>query len=177
MYPYTQLLPPIFGRQDFSVGRGGFEKNMFLSDRPGRPKGGAPQKVGPVQATVLAAIRDNPSAAHGIGIARHLRRHLDPDIADAQVYVALRRLEARGLIVKRTDTDTLGDATDPQIENRPSTGRRGRPHKLYSLTVSGRRALERVGAEISTSNPGASAKKGKDPDDRTLGTTPTPLVG
>ena len=104
----------------------------------GRPKADAPLKVGPVQADILQIIRDHPELAHGVGIAGFLRDHRGHDVSDAQTYMALRRLDARGLIVERSaDTDT---------RNTPSDSRRGRPRKLYTLTASGMRALQQGGA-------------------------------
>ena len=120
--------------------------------RPGRPDAHDPDRVGPVQQAVMLAIRDHPSNAYGVGISRRLRREFDPDIADAQVYVAMRRLESRNLI---SEMKTLRKTAEP------SSGRKGRPHKLYSLTVSGKRALERGDAQFGSSNTDTRRKTGR----------------
>lgn len=93
-----------------------------------------------------------PSEAHGIGIARALRHELDPDLPDAQVYVALRRLEARGIIELSKDVDKTNS---PSLSNGP----RGRRRKLYALTVSGKRAISDA-ATNSKSEPGQSSNRG-----------------
>lgn len=104
----------------------------------GRPRADAPLKVGPVQAEILQIIRDHSDLAHGVGIAGYLRDHRGHDVSDAQTYIALRRLDVRGLIAERN--------AETDIRNTPSDSRRGRPHKLYTLTASGKRALEQGGA-------------------------------
>jgi DNA-binding PadR family transcriptional regulator len=132
----------------------------------GRPSAKSPNRVGPVQAEVLRIIRDRSGIAHGAGIAGYLRENFDADVSDAQTYIALRRLDVRGLIEPRPDTS----------DNRttPSVGRRGRPHKLYSLTASGRRALE--GGAADNSSTGTDAQmEGKFHGAKAKG--PTPVVG
>ncbi|WP_187971779.1 helix-turn-helix transcriptional regulator [Aquibium microcysteis] len=115
----------------------------------GRPSAEAPNKVGPVQAEVLRIIRDNPGSAYGAGIAQRLRERCGDEVSDAQTYIALRRLLARGFIAER----------DPHARtpNTPSDSRRGRPHKHYALTASGKRALHE-GGDASYSKAGSDAQ-------------------
>lgn len=113
----------------------------------GRPSADQPLRVGPVQAAILMIIRDFPDHAHGVGIATVLRCEFDREITDAQTYVGLRRLESRGLIAARSNNHSNGQETTPS----KSQGRRGRPHKTYFLTASGKRALESVVAGNSES--------------------------
>ncbi|MCS6623658.1 PadR family transcriptional regulator [Roseibacterium beibuensis] len=116
----------------------------------GRPSKTSPHRVGPVQAEILRVIRDKPDLAHGVGIAGYLRRQGNEDVSDAQTYIALRRLDARGLIAERQ--------SEPDPRNTPSDSRRGRPHKLYSLTASGKRALEEGGG-ATNSKAGTDAQR------------------
>lgn len=133
----------------------------------GRPRADAPFKVGPVQAEILQIIRDHSNLAHGAGIAGYLRDHRHHNLSDAQTYIALRRLDARGLITERS--------TDPDTRKTPSDSRRGRPHKLYTLTASGRRALEQGGG-ANNSKAGADAQmEGRFHGAKTQ--YPTPVVG
>lgn len=133
----------------------------------GRPRADAPLKVGPVQAEILQIIRDHPGLAHGAGIAGYLRDHRGHDVSDAQTYIALRRLDARGLIAERSP--------DTETKNTPSDSRRGRPHKLYTLTASGKRALEQGGG-ANNSKAGTDAQmEGRFHGAKTQ--DPTPVVG
>ncbi|MGP3699738.1 PadR family transcriptional regulator [Rhodobacter sp. NSM] len=133
----------------------------------GRPRADTPLKVGPVQAEILQIIRDHTELAYGVGIAGYLRERLGHDVSDAQTYIALRRLDARGLIAERN--------ADLEAKDTPSDSRRGRPHKLYTLTASGKRALEPGGGAVN-SNAGTDAQmegrfRGAKAED------PTPVVG
>jgi DNA-binding PadR family transcriptional regulator len=124
----------------------------FLKSKSGRPPKDEPHKVGPLQEEILRKIASKPSEAHGIGIARALRHEFDPNLPDAQVYVALRRLEARGIIELVSDVDSTNS---PSESNRP----RGRRRKIYALTMSGKRAISDA-AENSKSEPGRSSIQG-----------------
>lgn len=90
---------------------------------------------------ILRVIERYPNDAHGVGIARHLRKLLAVESPeDSQIYGALGRLEARRLIELSNDQASQ----DMPSSERPR--KVGRPRKLYSLTVSGKRALS-AGAE------------------------------
>lgn len=115
----------------------------------GRPRADAPLKVGPVQAEILQVIRDHVDIAYGVGIAGYLRDHRGHDVSDAQTYIALRRLDARGLIAERSP--------ETEKQNTPSDSRRGRPHKFYTLTASGKRALQ-YGGGAANSKAGSDAQ-------------------
>lgn len=125
----------------------------FLKLKSGRPPKDKPNKVGPLQQQILRKIAAAPSDAHGIGIARALRQELDPNLPDAQVYVALRRLEARGII--ELAKDNVDKTNSPSLSNGP----RGRRRKLYALTMSGKRAISDA-ATNSKSEPGQSSNRG-----------------
>ena len=99
----------------------------------GRPSADAPNRVGPVQAEILQIIRDVPEKAHGVGIAEILRSRHGDSFSDAQTYIALRRLDVRGLV-------TVDSGASDKIT--PSKTQRGRPRIYYTLTASGWRALE-----------------------------------
>ena len=132
----------------------------------GRPSAHDPDRIGPVQAEILTIIRDDPDNAHGVGIAEVLRRRHGDEFSDAQTYIALRRLDVRGLIRELSIA--------PGSKTTPSVGRRGRPRKLYSLTASGRRALE--GGDAVNSSAGTDAQqRGTLYGAKAKG--PTPVVG
>lgn len=134
----------------------------------GRPSERSPNRIGPVQAKLLAFVGAHPERAHGAGIAEHLRQTHDPALGDAQVYVAVKRLEARGFLV----------SVDTPETPLPSKRSQGRPHKYYSLTMSGRRALEGVATKGLSSNPGVN-RKGDSIDDAIQSTRKgqNPVVG
>lgn len=134
----------------------------------GRPGKKSPHRVGPVQAEILRIIRDKPELAHGAGIAGYLRKQGSQDVSDAQTYIALRRLDARGLIAELQ--------LDPENGKTPSDSRRGRPHKLYSLTASGKRALEEGGA-ATNSKAGTDAQREGNFHNGARNKGPTPVVG
>jgi PadR family transcriptional regulator, regulatory protein PadR len=77
---------------------------------------------------VLLAISRLESPAHGVPIIRELHGTVGRQISRASIYVVLRRLEVRGLVVSG-----MGDPT-PQ--------RGGRAKRLYTLTPHAVRALK-----------------------------------
>lgn len=117
----------------------------------GRPSADAPNRVGPVQAEILQIIRDVPEKAHGVGIAEILRSRHGDTFSDAQTYIALRRLEVRGLISERSDA--------PDNKTTPSAVQRGRPRKLYALNASGMGALKDEAAVDSWTKPDAQPRR------------------
>lgn len=98
--------------------------------------------LGLVQIGILGVINLHPERAYGSAIADEVSRRVGRELADAQIYVALRRLEDQGFVASRVDDLSV-----------PSKRTRGRPRKFYALTASGRRALESAGAYISSSRP------------------------
>lgn len=132
----------------------------------GRPSRRDPNRIGPIQGQILSFIATHEADAHGVGIARHLREANDPEMTDAQAYVALKRLEARGFVSSATASKDIYETT-------PSKRSRGRPRKYYSLTPSGKRALNSVGVEDFGLRPDGN-QKGKSDDYQTA---PTPVVG
>ena len=118
----------------------------------GRPASNTPYLVGPVQARILGFVNARPQQAHGVGIARYIRDNVDAEVADAQIYVAIKRLETRGFLVA-VNPDETGFA-----QNTPSERVRGRPRKYYSLTSSGMGALKNAVEGISNSDTDRSQK-------------------
>jgi DNA-binding PadR family transcriptional regulator len=84
--------------------------------------------LGPVQVAILRSIERNPAEAYGAAITTELHESVGGELVDAQVYIALKRMESRGLVKGISE----------------SGGRRGRPRKVYSLTGSGRQALKQA---------------------------------
>jgi DNA-binding PadR family transcriptional regulator len=78
---------------------------------------------------VIRSIRHLGLQASGTGIRDLLARQTGEEIESARVYVALLRLERKGLVSATDETE------------RPA-GRRGRPRRIYALTATGLRALE-----------------------------------
>mgnify|MGYP001815383002 CR=1 FL=1 len=87
----------------------------------------------------MSAIETEPDAAYGTAITRKVSDMTGRDMADAQVYVALQRLEHQGLL-KSVSEDALP---------KPSKRTRGRPRKFYELTATGKRALAAAGAYVN----------------------------
>lgn len=83
----------------------------------------------------MSVIRNNPNNAYGTAISTCVSDMTGREVSDAQVFVALRRLERQGFIASRSG---------PNLK--PSERTRGRPRKYYELTASGERALDAAGA-------------------------------
>src|SRR5438132_4039932 len=83
--------------------------------------------VGELEYLVLIAIVRLGSGAYGVPIIEELRRHTRRPILRPSVYLALRRLEHKGLLRSR-----LGD---------PEPRRGGRARKFVELTAPARREL------------------------------------
>lgn len=83
----------------------------------------------------MSVVRDLPEMAYGTGIARVVTGMTGREVSDAQVFVALRRLERQGFV-----------ASVPAPNSEPSKLTRGRPRVFYELTASGLRALEAASA-------------------------------
>ena len=97
--------------------------------------------LGLVQVAILNVINRDPGRAYGSAITDQVSRVVDRELADAQVYMALRRLEEHGLVRSHVDISV------------PSKKSRGRPRKYYALTASGRRAMESAGAYTFSASP------------------------
>ena len=93
---------------------------MARSTPPRPPLGDIEQRV------LLAILRLGPDAS-GVPIVRELRRHTRRPILLPSVYLALRRLEAKGLIRSR-----LGE---------PEARRGGRARRHFMLESAGKAAL------------------------------------
>src|SRR4029079_15795915 len=83
--------------------------------------------LGELEYLVLLAIVRLGSGAYGVPIVEELRRHTRRPILRASVYLALRRLEHKGLIRSK-----LGD---------PEPRRGGRARRFVELTTAARREL------------------------------------
>lgn len=97
---------------------------------------GRNRALGTVQVWILKVIEADAGRAYGTAITETLSEFTGRAMADAQVYMALRRLEQRGFISAKAD----------DLPSGPSVRSRGRPRKVYELTASGKRALESVDA-------------------------------
>jgi DNA-binding PadR family transcriptional regulator len=98
--------------------------------------------LGLVQVAILNVIDRNPERAYGTAITDDVSRVFGKELADAQVYIALRRLEEHGLVNSNVELIPL-----------PSKKSRGRPRKYYALTASGRRAMESAGTYTFSTSP------------------------
>lgn len=83
--------------------------------------------VGELEQLVLWAILRLGPSAYGVPIVDELRRHTKRPILRPSVYLALRRLEAKGLIRSR-----LGE---------PESRRGGRARRHFALQPAGRKLL------------------------------------
>jgi DNA-binding PadR family transcriptional regulator len=86
---------------------------------------------GLVRMAVLKAIVQTPTKAYGAAITLEVSKLLNRELSDAQVYVALSRLEQSGLINSHL--------VEIPVLSKKS---RGRPRKFYALSAKGERALE-----------------------------------
>lgn len=120
----------------------------------GRPSKEQPERIGEVQVNVLLIINQSPERAYGVAIANQMREQCAPEISDAQVYGALRRLEARGFLKSCERLEM------PKHSNSPSPKHQGRPRKYYTLTASGLRAMRTGVAQKLDAESGASMVKG-----------------
>jgi DNA-binding PadR family transcriptional regulator len=119
--------------------------------------------LGLVQVAILNVINRDPHRAYGSAITDQVSRVVDRELADAQVYMALRRLEEHGLIRSHVEIPL------------PSKKSRGRPRKYYALTATGRRAMEGAGAYVfSASSFMQSTSRGDHEGEE--GPMPTPVV-
>jgi DNA-binding PadR family transcriptional regulator len=89
-----------------------------------------PRCLGLVQVSILSAIAEWPDSAYGTKITSYVSKKIGRDLADAQIYVALARLEKYGLLKSRIS----------EFSELPSR-KVGRPRKYYDLTETGRRSL------------------------------------
>jgi DNA-binding PadR family transcriptional regulator len=117
--------------------------------------------LGLVQVAILNVINREPDRAYGSAITVEVSRAVGRELADAQVYMALRRLEEHGLVSTRVDISV------------PSQRKRGHPRKYYALTASGRGALKSAGAYLPSTSPPAIQRGEND----TANEGPLPIPG
>lgn len=86
--------------------------------------------LGDVEHFVLIALLHLDGESYSVPIMDEIRRRTGREVAKAAVYIALRRLEEKGLLVSR-----MGDAT---------AERGGRAKRVFKLTASGAKQLREV---------------------------------
>jgi DNA-binding PadR family transcriptional regulator len=123
--------------------------------------------LGLVQVAIMNVITSKPDRAYGTAITDEVSRVVGRELADAQVYIALGRLEEHGLISSRVDEIPM-----------PSKKSRGRPRKYYASTAKGRRALESAGAYTLSRSPfmQSLSTPGGDHEGTQMGPMPPPVV-
>jgi DNA-binding PadR family transcriptional regulator len=84
--------------------------------------------LGDVEHFVLIALLHLGGESYSASIVEEIRRRTGREIAKAAIYIALRRLEEKSLLVSR-----MGEAT-------PERG--GRPKRFFKLTPAGKRQLQ-----------------------------------
>ena len=90
--------------------------------------------IGEFEELVLLSILRLGSGAYGVPILDEIRRRTGRDVLRPAVYVALGRLENKGLVRSRS-----GDADDR---------RGGRPRKYYAVEPGGLEALSRSRSDL-----------------------------
>ena len=85
--------------------------------------------LGELEEMVLLAALRLKDGAYGASILRELDQEAGRDVARGSVYVAIDRLESKGLL-----------ETSP---GEPAPGRRGRPRRMVRVTQAGVEALQR----------------------------------
>ncbi|MGY3445124.1 MULTISPECIES: PadR family transcriptional regulator [unclassified Bradyrhizobium] len=116
----------------------------------------------------MNVIINRPDRAYGTAISAEVSRIVGRELADAQIYIALGRLEEHGLINSRVDEVST-----------PSKKSRGRPRKYYASTAKGRRALKDAGAYTLSTSPfmkSVAATFGGDHEGTQNGPMPPPVV-
>jgi PadR family transcriptional regulator PadR len=86
-----------------------------------------PEPLGELEHLILLALIRLGPEAYGVPIVEELGRHTRRPVLRPSVYLALRRLEAKGFVRSR-----LGD---------PEPRRGGRARRYFELAASGRKAL------------------------------------
>jgi len=99
------------------------------------------EALGDIEHFVLVALLRLDGESYGVPILEEIAERTGRDVARSAVYIALRRLEDRGLVTSR-----MGEAT---------AARGGRPKRFFSITKAGarqliaaRRAYERMWADV-----------------------------
>lgn len=92
-------------------------------------------ELGPFELRLLASIKRLAGMAWGSKLQAELSRNLGRDVAVGQLYLALSKLERKGLI--------SSEMKDPE----PVRG--GRSKKVFRLEAPGARALERTAAVVN----------------------------
>jgi DNA-binding PadR family transcriptional regulator len=87
----------------------------------------ARDSLGDVEHFVLVALLHLDGESYGVPIMNEIAARAGRDVARAAVYIALKRLEAKGFVTSR-----VGDAT---------AERGGRPRRLFKMTKAGARQL------------------------------------
>lgn len=84
--------------------------------------------LGPLEHLVLLAVLRLGDRSYGVPILEEIKARTGREYLRPSVYIALRRLEAKGLVKSR-----LGD---------PTPERGGRAKRFFAITAQGRRRLE-----------------------------------
>lgn len=124
----------------------------------------AHRTLGLVQLAILSFIDRNPDQAYGSAITSAVSLSVGRELADAQVYVALSRMEGQGLVGSRVGIPM------------PSKTSRGRPRKYYALTATGRRAMESAGAYTLSNMPFKQSTSRGDYEGKRKGPKAAPVV-
>jgi PadR family transcriptional regulator PadR len=108
----------------------GLRAESIESTRPLMPCGDGEPIIGDLEQQVLLAILRLGTKASGVPIVEELRRRSHYSVRSPSVYVALRRLESKGLIRSK-----LGE---------PRAHRGGRARRFFRLEPDGATALRRA---------------------------------
>lgn len=95
-----------------------------------------PEPLGGLEHLILIALVRLGPDAYGVPIVDELQRHTRRPVLRPSVYLALRRLEAKGLVRSR-----LGD---------PEARRGGRARRHFEVSAAGRKALRESRRTLSS---------------------------
>ena len=98
--------------------------------------------LGPLEHLVLLAVLRLGDRSYGVPILEEIKARTGRDYLRPSVYIALRRLEAKGLVKSR-----LGD---------PTPERGGRAKRFFTITAQGQRQLEASRAALVSMWPKAA---------------------
>lgn len=103
--------------------------------------------LGHLEQLVLLAILRLGGRTYGVPILEEIRTRTGREYLRPSVYIALRRLEAKGLVKSR-----LGE---------PTAERGGRAKRFFTLTAAGQRHLDQSRATLMSMWPRATARMRK----------------
>jgi len=108
--------------------------------------------LGEFEHLVLLATLQLGDEAYGVSITDLLEQQTGQEVAQAAVYLTLRRLEEKGWLEGNVGRPTrpVGEKQSGKPSTTPSAPRKGRAKKFYRLTPEGREKLAEARATLES---------------------------